>query len=280
MTYPTLMVHLMAGSSNAGLLRIAGDLADRFHAHVIGIAACRPMQTVAADGYISGDIVEQDFRRIDDALKAAEVEFRKAMPAPAKNMADSLEWRSTTTFGPVSDYVALEARSADLVVTGVDRNDSMFDTSRHADLGDLVMRVGRPVLIVPTAAQGVSLDRALVGWKDTRETRRAIVDALPLLKKATFVAVAEIAEESELESARVRLGQVVEWLKRHGVVAQSIASASSGEDAIHLDKLAREQKVDVIVAGAYGHNRLREWMLGGVTRDLLLRANGCSLVSH
>ena len=276
MTYPTLMVHLTAGSSNAGLLQIAGDLADRFHAHVIGIAACRPMQTVAADGYISGDIVEQDFKQIDDALEAAEVEFRKALPAHA----NSLEWRSTTTFGPVSDYVASEARSADLVVTGVDRNDSMFDTSRHADLGDLVMRVGRPVLIVPTAAHGVSLDRALVGWKDTRETRRAIVDALPLLKKATFVAVAEIAEESELESARVRLGQVVEWLKRHGVVAESIASASSGEDAIHLDKLAREQKVDVIVAGAYGHNRLREWMLGGVTRDLLLRANGCSLVSH
>lgn len=270
------MVHLTAGSSNAGLLETAGDLAERFDAHVIGIAACRPMQTVAADGYVSGDIVEQDFRQIDDALKAAEAEFRKALP-PRTN---DLEWRSTMTFDPVSDYVACEARSADLLITGVDRNRSMFDTAHHADLGDLVMRVGRPVLIVPTSAHGVSLDRALVGWKDTRETRRAIVDALPLLKKAAFVAVAEIAKESEMDSARARLTQVVEWLKRHGVVAEPIASVSGGEDAIHLDRLAREQKADIIVAGAYGHNRLREWMLGGVTRDLLLRASGCSLVSH
>lgn len=184
------------------------------------------------------------------------------------------------TFNPVSDYVAREARSADLLMTGVDRHSSMFDTAHHADIGDLVMRVGRPVLIVPTSAHGTSLDRVLVGWKDTRETRRAIVDALPLLKKAAFVAVAEIAQESEMDSARARLAQVVEWLKRHGIVAEPIASVSGGEDAVHLDRLAREQKADVIVAGAYGHNRLREWILGGVTRDLLLRANGCSLVSH
>jgi hypothetical protein len=68
MTYPTFMVYLTAGSSNAGLLQTARDLADRFHVHVIGIAACQPMQTVAADGYISGDILEQDFRLIDEAF--------------------------------------------------------------------------------------------------------------------------------------------------------------------------------------------------------------------
>jgi nucleotide-binding universal stress UspA family protein len=274
------MVHLTAGSSNAGLLETAADLAARFDAHVIGIAACQPVQTVAADGYISGDIVEQDFRQIDDALEAAEVEFRKLLSARAKNLANSLEWRSTMTFDPVSDYVAREARSADLLITGIDRKSSMFDTAHHADVGDLVMRVGRPVLIVPSTAHGANLNRVLIGWKDTRETRRAIVDALPLLRKAAFVAVAEIARESELNSARARVLQVVEWLKRHGVLAEPITSVSSGEDTIHLDKLAHEQKADVIVAGAYGHNRLREWILGGVTRDLLLRANRCSLVSH
>src|SRR5476649_743835 len=104
MSYHTLMVHLTAGSSNAGLLQIAGDLADRFQAHVIGIAACRPMQTVAADGYVSGDIVEQDFKQIDDALAAAEAEFRTALSAHT----NSLEWRSMMTFDPISDYLARE----------------------------------------------------------------------------------------------------------------------------------------------------------------------------
>jgi nucleotide-binding universal stress UspA family protein len=63
-------------------------------------------------------------------------------------------------------------------------------------------------------------------------------------------------------------------------VAQAIVSPSGGEDSARLGELAREQKADLIVAGAYGHNRLREWMLGGVTRDLLMCADRCSLVSH
>ena len=276
MTYATLMVHLEIGRSNAGLLQVAGDLARRFNAGVIGIAACQPMQIPYGDGYVSPDLVEQDFKKVGEEIAAAKAEFHDALGARVGRS----EWRSTVTLDPLPGYLAHEARSADLVVTGVDRNASLFDMSRHLDIGDLVMRVGRPVLIVPTTADKVGLSRVVVAWKDTRETRRAIADALPLLKKAAFVAVVEIAAESELAEARTRLGQVVEWLERHGVMAQAIAAPSAGEDAHRLGDIAQEQRADLIVAGAYGHNRLREWMLGGVTRDLLLRADKCSLVSH
>jgi len=275
-TYPTLMVHLTAGSSNAGLLRVAGTLADRFQSGVIGIAACRPMQIVYADGYVSGDLVEQDFKDIAEEIATAEAEFRAAL----QTRSNRLEWRSMTSFDSLSDYLAREARSADLIVTSVDRKSSVFDTSRHVDIGDLVMRVGRPVLVVPTAAEKVGLDRILIGWKDTRETRRAVVDALPLLKKAAFVTVVEIAAEGDLVLARRHLAQVVEWLHHHGVAAESIASVSTGQDALRLGEIAQLQNVDLVVAGAYGHARLREWMLGGVTRDLLLHTDRCSLVSH
>ena len=92
--------------------------------------------------------------------------------------------------------------------------------------------------------------------------------------------VVEMAAEDELPAACARLKDVIGWLKRHGVVAESIASPSSIDDANVLYAIAHDRGADVIVAGAYGHSRLREWVLGGVTRDLLLSANRCSLVSH
>jgi nucleotide-binding universal stress UspA family protein len=276
MTYATLMVHLDVGGSNAGRLQVAGDLADRFHAGVVGIAACQPMQLAYADGYVSGELIEDDVKAKEKAIAAAEAEFRDAF----QKRSNALEWRSTITLDPLSDFIAREARSADFVITGVDHNSSVFDASRHVELGDLVMRIGRPVLVVPTAAPKIGFDRILVGWKDTRETRRAVADALPLLKKATFVTVVEIAIEHEMPQARRHLDQVVEWLKRHGVAAESVVSASAGNDSARLSEIGRERKADLLVAGAYGHNRLREWMLGGVTRDLLLRPKGCAFVSH
>ena len=276
MTYSTLMVHLDVGSSNAGRLRVAGDLADRFGASVVGIAAAQPMQVVYADGYVSGGIIEDDVKAKEKEIAAAEAEFRSAF----QKRTNALEWRSAITLDPLSDFIACEARSTDFVITGVDHNKSVFDTSRHVELGDLVMRIGRPVLVVPEAATKIGFDRILVGWKDTRETRRAVADALPLLKKATFVTVVEIALESEMVEARRHLDQVVEWLKRHGVAAESLVAASLGKDSKHLAEIGREMKTDLLVAGAYGHNRLREWMLGGVTHDLLTQPEGCSFISH
>ena len=275
MTYGTLMVHLELGRSNASLLQIAGDLAERFHASVIGIAACQPMQIVYGDGFISGDIYEQDRQELDKEMKAAEAEFRSAL----QTRAVTLEWRSTVMFTLLSDYLAREARSADLVITGIASGD-LFDSSRSVNTGDLVMRAGRPVLVVPAAAGKVKLDRIVVGWKDTREARRAVSDALPLLKGASHVAVVEIAVEEELAAARTQIEDVAGWLNRHGIKAECLTSPSTGDDATALYAMAQDQGADVIVAGAYGHSRLREWALGGVTRDLLLRANWCSLLSH
>jgi len=275
-TYVTLMVHLTLGSSNAGVLQIAGDLAERFHANVIGIAACQPIQVIYGDGEVAGDIVELDRQELEKEIKAAEAEFRSALHTRIGN----LEWRSTVTLGPLSDYLAHEARSADLVISGVDLARSMFDASRHVNMSDLVMQVGRPTLVVPPSVGKLEFERVIVGWKETREARRAALDALPFLKQAAHVAVVEIADEKQLTTARTHLEDVVCWLKKHGIVAEAIAAPSSGDDAAHLNAIAREQGADLIVAGAYGHSRLREWVLGGMTRELLLRADRCALLSH
>ena len=275
-TFETLMVHLELGRSNAGLLRIVGDLAARFHAGVIGIAACQPIRILYDEGYLSGDLIARDHDERDAEIKEAEAEFRGAL----QTHVGSVEWRSTITSGSLPDYLVCEARSADLFITGVDQDASLFDTSRHVSVGDLVMQLGRPVLIVPATADKLTPERILVGWKDTRESRRAAFDALPMLKKAAHVAVVEIAAKEDLTAARAHLEDIVGWLRRHAVVAESLAWPSSGDDATQLNAIAQEQGADVMVAGAYGHSRLREWALGGVTRELLLRAERCTLLSH
>ncbi len=276
MTYSTLMVHLELGRANTTLLQVAGDLAQCMAASAIGIATCQPMSIVYSDGYVAADVIDLDRAELEQEINDAEAEFRAAL----QSRAGTLEWRSLITYEPLSDFLVREARNADLIVTGVDRGRPVFDTSRRINTGDLVMQAGRPVLVVPAGVNRLKLDRVMIGWKDTREARRAAYDALPLLKQATQVCVVEIAGDQGMATARVHLRDVAGWLHRHGVTAETIASPSVGDDASRLDAIAEEQGADLIVAGAYGHSRLREWVLGGVTRDLLLHESRCALVSH
>ncbi len=276
MTYSTLMVHLDLRPANEGLLRIAADLAERCNARVIGIAACQPIAVAYGDGYMSADVIEQDRADREREISEAEAGFRAALDG---RVAD-LEWRSTVSYMSLTNYIAEQARAADLLITGPDQKDSSLDSTRLVSVGDLVMRAGRPVLIVPPGVDRLNLDSVVVGWKESRETRRAVVDGLPLLRLASRVLVVEIVEQEDITEARGRLADVVAWLGRHGVAATSLAQPPSGSDATRLDAIAREHNAGLMVAGAYGHNRIREWVLGGVTRDLLLRPDRCAMVSH
>ena len=275
MSYATLMVHLEPGRPNAGLLKITVELAERLSAGVIGIAARQPLQMVYGDGYVPGDLYQQYHDDSTKELNAAEAEFRAAL----RGRVAFAEWRSAMTCLDLADYIAREARSADLVLTGVAAR-NFLDASRAVDTGELVMQAGRPVLLVPTGASTLKLDHALIGWKDTRETRRAVAAAVPLLKHAGRVSVVEIAVMDDMPAALGRTQDVAAWLGRHGIKADGAAQLSTGDDAAALYAIGQDQGADVVVAGAYGHSRLREWVLGGVTRDLLLSANRCSLVSH
>jgi nucleotide-binding universal stress UspA family protein len=220
-------------------------------------------------------MVAQEQQEIDDEIKTAESEFRSILSSKVAH----LEWRSTSAYAPVLGYLAHEARAADLVLTGIAHGD-MLDSSRAVNTGDLVLRVGRPVLIVPIAARELRMEHVLVGWKDTRESRRAITDALPLLKQAARVTLGAVAAETDLGIARSQLADVARWLGRHGVSAGQVATPSIGDDANSLWALRQDLGTDLGVAGAYGHSRLREWVLGGVTKDLLLSKDRYSLLSH
>lgn len=274
MTFSTLMVHLEAGRPNTGLLEVAAGLARRLRAGVVGVTACMPMQILYDTNFMSGEVIEEDRDRIIEDVTRAEAEFRRAL-APH---AEILGWRSTVGLITLVDFVAREARCADLVLTA--GGDGRRDATRKLDLGALVMQAGRPVLVVPEGRASLSLDRVLLCSRDTPESRRAASDALPLLKLAGHVSVVEVAARDELPEARLHVRDVADWLARHGVSAQGHDVLSTGNDAGRLCALAEEQGADLLVAGAYGHARLREWALGGVTRDVLLRGACCALVSH
>jgi nucleotide-binding universal stress UspA family protein len=134
-------------------------------------------------------------------------------------------------------------------------------------------------LVVPPEAKDLKLNCAMVAWKESREARRAVSDALPLLRKAKEVVIAEaIEDEADRTAAHGRLDDVASWLGRHGVAASGrVFHFPGGEDP--LEKLW-EYGADLLVAGAYGHARLREWVFGGFTHDLLRRSLRCAFLAH
>ncbi|HWD38011.1 MAG TPA: hypothetical protein VG944_04130 [Fimbriimonas sp.] len=133
--------------------------------------------------------------------------------------AAKLEWRSSITFDLLADYIAREARAADLLIAAPEQSGSVFDNTRRVVLADLVMRSGRPVLVVGETVQQLDLENVIVGWKDTPETRRAVSDALPLLRMASRVTIAEIASKEDEPHARERVDDVLSWLGMHDIKA-------------------------------------------------------------
>jgi nucleotide-binding universal stress UspA family protein len=276
MDYKTLMVHLELGRANTALLSITADLVQRLKAGVIGIAGCQPIQVLYDATYVAGEILAEDRKQIEKQMQDAEREFREALAGKSER----LSWRSAVTFDSLAEFVAEQARAADLILTIPDIGGSVFDHTRQVGITDLVMQAGRPVLIVPEGRDSLNLDHVLIGWKETRECRRAIADSLPLLKLAGRISLVEIAPEAELPRAKEQLGDVAAWLSSHGIRAQPEALPAAGSDSQQLANLAHERSAGLIVAGAYGHSRLREWVLGGVTGDFLLNPHCCVLLSH
>lgn len=265
MTYATLMIDLELGKSNADVLKVAADLAGRFDAGVVGVAACEGPQLAYGGPYVTAEAVDLIQRQTSRLLHEAEAEFR-ALLSPR---VASLEWRAAETYEPTGKYLAAQARRADLIIAAAGKTS-----------GDLVMQAGRPVLLVPSNVAPAAPERVLVAWKDTREARRAALDALPLLRVAQHVVVVEVAPAEQSAQAKEHLSDITAWLGRHGIVSHTEVVPAKGADADAVARAANAHQADVIVAGAYGHGRLREWALGGVTFDLLLNTRRLVLLSH
>ena len=276
MAYKTVMVSLALGQQNDARLEAAAQLAERFSARVIGVAAAEFSPPLYfTEGEPAQRLIDQGWAAIKSRLKDLEGEFRAAM----QNRAVETEWRCGEDFP--TRFVVQQARACDIVVVGEAARGGLADPFVQANPSDLVLQVGRPLLVVPESCNWLDLRSVLVAWKDTAESRRAISDALPLLRKSTEVTIVEILEdEANRVAALSRVEDVAAWLSRHGVVASQQVPEQPGDATTQLERIASNVGAGVVIAGAYGHSRLSEWILGGVTRQLISPSNRCSLLSH
>ena len=276
MTYATVMVSLALDRSNDACLEIAGQLVKRLGACAIGVAAAEfspPLYFTT--GEQAQEVLDQGHAALRNRIAEIEAQFRAAM----QNRATVVEWRCAEDFP--TRFVVQQARAADIVVVGEGGRDVLADPFMQVNPSDLLMQTGRPLLVVPDGVDWLDLRSVLVAWKDTPECRRAVTDALPILREAKDVIIAEIVEdEAERASVSSGIADLVTWLLRHGVVACERVPAECGNATAQLDRIASELGAGLVVAGAYGHSRFREWVFGGVTKRLVNPSGRCSLLSH
>jgi nucleotide-binding universal stress UspA family protein len=255
-------------------VRVARSIAAKFDATLIGVSALAVKPSFVAEGVIIEEMTADDLGKMRADLAQKAKWFQEVVGFPKERV----EWRWDLEI-PV-DFLASEARSADLVVVK-NRRRQRDDRYRLLDPAEAVLRMGRPAILVPEHVHDLRADRIVVGWQDAREARLAVRDALPLLRKATQVTIAEICTSTEQETARDRVRDVVKYLGRHGVKCEMDFRVHLVESAAFpLMRLAKDLEADLIVTGAYGHSRLGEWFFGGVTRSLLDEAPCCLMMSH
>ena len=272
-TYTTLLVHAEPGLASSHRVEVAARLARSLDARLIGLGAETFDPTPYSGpftGYAAGEWVSLVQEQIGKSLVAAEAAFRRDAAG-----ADT-DWRC------IQDYphraLVKTAHAADLIVASP-RSDR--GAQRSADPGDVVMNAGRPVLIAPAGRSHLVGMSVVVAWKDTRECRRALTDALPFLQRAEEVIVLAVVDPDMADAAVFETDDVVANLKRHGVDARALVT-SIDHDAVaeEIERVANLNGADLIVAGAYGHSRLREWVFGGVTDNFLHRPGCFVLLSH
>jgi nucleotide-binding universal stress UspA family protein len=273
MSYASIMVNLeVDGASSEARLRLAAGVAKQHHATLIGVVGCMPRLPIA-EAELGLNAIELESQRISSELAGLKQRFHKI----AGEAQIPTDWRFALERPDV--VVPREARAADLVIVGQDRTSA--DPTRSLDPGEAILKIGRPVLAVPASLSSLVPKRILIAWQDSRESRRAVRDALPFLRAADEILLTQVWDAAPPETAKETLGDVVRYLERHQIAASAgITLRSGGSVADELIQLAQRERVDIIVAGAYGHSRLGEWVFGGVTRELLTSSPVCCLFSH
>jgi nucleotide-binding universal stress UspA family protein len=280
MAYKSIVISLNELEVVTSLLEVGVDLAIRFDAHVTGLYVIPGSTVYPTVGPYAipevNDIVTQYF---DERAKDTRLQFESAMTSASI----SFDWREIRATVPeVASTVSEVGRVADLLV--------LSETDRKAALGvevefvtKVIMDSGRPVLILPRQSPSkLKLRQILCGYNGSKESVRAIHDALPFLIPAGDVRLVWVDASRNHGSAGPLPGaDMAEVLDRHGIRSTAEAMPTSGQDVGEaLLTRAQDLGADLIVMGAYGHSRLREYVLGGATRTVLSNIRIPLLMSH
>jgi len=278
MAYKTILVHLDSGARTRERLDLACRFARRFDAHLVGVHALTEIRLPGYAAVMIGqkeEVGQFQARMAAELRQAAEALF--AQRVAAAGVAKS-EYRASAA--DALQVVPLHARYADLVVAG--QPDEGDASGVEPDFVErLLLAAGRPVLVVPYAGDFADVGkRVLVAWNASREATRALTDSLPLLREAAAVHVIAFepggAPHGELPGADIGL-----YLARHGIkVTVSQQSAPDVDVGNQLLSRAADLDVDLVVMGAWGHSRLQELVMGGVTQTILRSMTVPVLMSH
>lgn len=263
-------------------VNVALALAARHDAHVIGLmvqqqAHLPQYAPVGIPRELRDELLERQRQIAEEVRGRVREKFeRLANAAGVPN-----EWH--TADGDPVKAVSLYSRHADLAVIGQgSREHAGYGTAR--DLAEQVaLASGRPVLVVPSVGTYPSVgDRVLVAWDAGREAARAVADALPLLKGAEHVvALSANPDSGDKQHGELPGADIARHLARHGVRvdAQRVNSGDVPIADLLLNRIT-DESIDLLVMGAYGHARVHEIWLGGVTRRLMESMTVPVLISH
>jgi nucleotide-binding universal stress UspA family protein len=272
-----IVVSLSVAEGSGYAAEFAVSVASAVNAHLTGIAfVYDPIVPIGATGYIPPEVIETQQRENEDAAKAAIDGFvaaaaRAGITAEPATLAAGLA-SAGEQFGRI-------ARRFDLAIVG--QAETQKDTVQELIAESTLFESGRPVIVVPYIQKSpLKLDRVMVCWDGSRPAARAIADSLPLLARADLVEVVIVANErgKQDEIAGADMGQ---HLARHGLKVDINRIPSGDVDiADVLLSHAADSGADFIVMGGYGHSRLREFVLGGVTHSILRSMTVPALMSH
>ena len=278
-SYKTILVHLNHEPRARALLGTAIDLAARFEAHLIGLYVfpayrLTPPIPLPFGSELAGQI-KGAIKREAEAVKAVFDEMTAHRPFVS-------EWRSITTEHREPGAIVLDhAHAADLVIAS--QADPAWQFSDILDFPErLALGAGRPVLVVPNFGTHTGVPgNVTIAWSNRRESARAVADALPLLQVASQVHLLTIADGGAVAEGALPDTEIAAALARHGVKVQaSRAIASEYTVGEEIRVRAVDLEADLLVMGCYGHSRMRELALGGVTRHMLREMTIPILFSH
>ncbi|MCH4267280.1 MAG: universal stress protein [Brevundimonas sp.] len=276
MTIRTLLASASQDPGREARLNLACDIARAFDAEIIG-AGSASVEQVLDDAFAVGAMTGEVATLYQDMAESEVRDNRANFERTAAARGVQARW--TGGVGYPAAIVNAAARAADLVLVAARSPGVPF---RAPDPVEVISGAGRPVLVVPTAPVRTPVGSpAVLAWKDSRECRLAAAAALPLLRRASRTHVLTVSREEDVEAASAGLAEVQAWLSRHDVKASSEVLIRNDIPAARrlLDR-ATTLEAGLIVAGAYGHLRLTEWVLGGVTRSFLADSPLCLLMAR
>ncbi len=288
MALKDLMVLLDATEQSARRLDLAASLALRHGAFVRGVClaeAIRPVEPLVlnANAYAFGTGVAAFITEMKSVRARQIAPIEAALDARLAR--DGLSGAFALEEGAPVPAALAHARLADLVIAGQSGPEGGPEQPSVNPIEEVLLGAGRPLIVVPAYGSFAACgETVLVGWTETREAARAVHDALPILAGARAVTVLTIEGregDGEAGEEAVPAAAIAEHLVRHGVpatAARTIAGGLSPADV--LLNYAADIGADLIVVGGYGHSRLREVTLGGVTRSLLQHMTVPVLFSH